>query len=335
MKRSIAWLGSNSEALVALSLALVITVLDVANLTSPGVVGSATLLVLALLSFALLRDRWRRESTERGVAEGMNRLGDLVDDLPAQLRRIADLEDVVERSRMALDEGSAVRAIAGSEVGRALAEARQNTDRWIFKGGTGTYLRAVTMPECIENARRERRALLLRLEILDPTDLALCTRYARLRQSLSNQPDGTGERWTVGRVRNEAYATILAACWYHERFDLLDVTIGLAKTMTTFRWDLSAHRVIITQEDPRSPAALVESGRFFYDCISTELRSSMEQARRVAVEKATDVPLSDEPTVEEVTALFAAIGVDLPESCSHADVEDIVRRAIHASNPYA
>ena len=35
---------------------------------------------------------------------------------------------------------------------------------------SGTYIRAKTLPECVAAARRERRTLIVRLEIIDPTD---------------------------------------------------------------------------------------------------------------------------------------------------------------------
>ena len=63
-------------------------------------------------------------------------------------------------------------------------------------------------------------------------------------------PDRTGEAWTPQRTRKEAFATILAACWYRQRFTFLLIEVGLSKVMTTFRWDLSSNWVIM---DPGGP----------------------------------------------------------------------------------
>jgi len=149
----------------------------------------------------------------------------------------------------ALRDVTTVRILTGGDVGQALEEARRLTDQWMFKGGTGTFLRAVTLPRCVEIARRERRPLRFQIEVIDPSNEEVCTTYTRFRRSLSTRPDGTGEPWTPERTRKESYATVLAACWYLQRFAWLSIEMGLSATMSTFRWDLSTRCVIITQED--------------------------------------------------------------------------------------
>jgi hypothetical protein len=226
-----------------------------------------------------------------------------------------------------------VKTLKGPDIDRAFAEARQHTDRWIFKGGTGTYTRAITLPQCVDNARRERRPLQMRLEILDPTDEELCRKYTRYRTSLSSGPDGTGEPWTLDRTRKESFATVLAACWYQQRFQLLDVSMGLTSTMSTFRFDLSATRIIITQDDPKFPAMMISSESPLYDGYATELRNSLSQARTVPFEKVS--ALFDElPTGSQVREFFARVRLPLPEFYSDEDIRQIIEKAIHAKNPY-
>ncbi|MFC4585621.1 hypothetical protein [Sphaerisporangium corydalis] len=298
-------------------------------------ISGVTLLVLGLLTAAILRDRWRQEPMEETIKENFRTTSGALADLPVRLGNLAHLEAVVESTRRALDDLRVVQALSGAdEIARAHADARRSTDRWMFKGGTGTYVRAVTLPDLVAAARRERRALLVRLEIIDPTLPAVCEAYVRFRRSVSEGPDGTGEFWTVDRTRKESYATILVACWQRERFSLLDIDLGLSATMTTFRWDLSADQVIITVEDPNR-ALMSRRGSFYYDHCATELRSSLDQARRVPIEAAKDAPLSDEPTTDEVRALFRTLGLGLPESYGDKDVDEIIRRAFHAKNPYS
>jgi hypothetical protein len=191
-----------------------------------------------------------------------------------------------------------------------LEESRRQTDQWIFKGGTGTYLRAVTLPRCIENAQRERRPLRVQIEVINPTDEEVCTAYTRFRRSLSTKPDGTGETWTLDRTRKESFATILAACWYLQRFTFLSIDVGLSANMSTFRWDLSSRCVIMTTEDPASPSLMFEKPSPHYRSYSRELASSFSQTHRVALDRA--IQLSDEPTMEETRGLFEALGLNLP-----------------------
>jgi hypothetical protein len=294
MVRFTRWLRANADGVVALLVAVTIGFLAVLDVLGAEKINAAVLLVLALLATTLLRDRQSISRT--------------------------------------LTDTSAVRQLSGDELGQEHAEARRHTDQWIFKGGTGTYLRAVTLRECIEYARREQRPLRVQLEIIDPTDDALCLAYAQFRSSLAPGPDGTGETWTFERTRKESLATVLAACWYRQRFPFLRIEVGLSKVMTTFRWDLSSHSLIMTQ-DP-GPALMFAKGRPYYRAYSRELEASFRQARRIDINKASELRLGDEPTIEETRRLFIKLDLELPHSFADRDVSDVIAKALRAKNPY-
>jgi hypothetical protein len=335
--RSLAWAAKNVDGAIALVLAVVVGVLGVlpdaviSDDVKSQLVSGATLVILALVATALLRDRVRQEPVE----EAMHAASGTLAQLPERLRRLDELETLVAGTRRALQDMSVVRILGSQhEIAQAHAGARRGTDRWTFKGGTGTYIRAVTLPECVAAARREKRHLTIRLEIIDPTDEEVCESYAHYRRSLSDRPDGTGELWTTDRARKESFATVLAVFWHRQRYGLLDIGVGLSSVMTTFRWDLSTHAVIITVEDPNR-AMTARSGTFYYESCDTELRTSFEQARKVPIDRYKAVPLSDEPTIEEVRRLFDRIDLPLPKSFSDRDVVEITRKALRAKDPYA
>lgn len=295
------WISRNADGVLALLIAAtvgILAVLDVfgTNVLGPDTINAAVLLVLALLAATLLKDR--------------------------------------QSASKALTDTTTARQLRGAEVSQELAEARRQTDQWIFKGGTGTYLRAVTLKECVENARTEKRPLRMQLEIIDPADEALCKTYAQFRSSLTPGPDGTGEPWTFERTRKEAFATILAACWYRQRFTFLMIDVGLSSVMTTFRWDLSSRCVIMTQEDPAGPALMFDRDKPYYRAYSRELMASFNQARRVPIDKASDLVLSEEPTVEETRKLFSTLTLELPGSYTDRDVSELIVKALRAKNPY-
>ncbi|MGQ0774016.1 MAG: hypothetical protein ACT4NY_06305 [Pseudonocardiales bacterium] len=321
MPRIIQWIGKNADGLIALVLAGCVAILGLTEVVEGIAVDSAVLLILAVLATTLLRDRVRAGVVEREVAKVLD--------------VVLQLDTKITSTRTALEAAANVRVLAGEEVGQAHADARRQTDAWTFKGGTGTYIRAVTLPQCIAQARREGRPLTVRLEIVDPSNVNACEHYAQFRRSLSNRPDGTGEMWTVDRTRKEALATVLAACWHRQRYRLLTVEVGLSSTITTFRWDLSSRSLIITQPDPREPALLIKRGWVYYDRYATELLTSFEQSTRLPIEQAAKVvPLSDEPSVEEVERLFAALNLPLPSSFDERAINDIIGKAIQAKNPY-
>src|SRR5437868_1328901 len=334
LKRFGSWSAQNADVAIALVLAVVLGVLGLmADLLFKDkipteLISNATLLILALVATALLRDRARQAPVEATITSRE------FTELPRRLGQLDELHDLVAGTRRALNELQLVQVLNQREITLAHAEAREGTSRWSFKGGTGTYLRAVTLPECVIAARKEKRHLTVTVEVIDPLSEEVCETYAHYRRSLSDLPDGTGEMWSAERARKESYATVLAAFWHRQRYGLLDISVGLSATMTTFRWDLSSSRLIMTVEDPNR-AISAKAGTFYFENCDAELRLSMEQARRVPIELYKTVPLSDEPTVEEVEELFRKIRLPLPKAYTDHDVVDVTRKALRAKNPYA
>lgn len=343
--RLLTWLADNADAAIGLTIAVVASVLGVVNVVSPTIISSVTVLMLATLAFIALRDRHRAETSaqlleglitdgQREVRKLLGRSSQALEKMPGA-QQMAEWQETVERMRASLAHASMVQVIPGDEVKHAHTRARLGTDRWVFKGGTGSYLRAVTLPECVEAARQGHRTIKIQFEIVDPTNRDLCSMYASFRASL--EPGGdkiTGEMWTPDRIRKEAFATILAACWYRQRYTLLDIAGGLAGVMTTFRMDMSSSYLIITQESSGKPALVIEAGKPHFSAYEQELQSSFRQARFVELSLAREVPLSDEPTVDEGRRLFARLGVALPSTFTDKDVIDIIGKALRPPNPY-
>ncbi|MFC5724002.1 hypothetical protein ACFP1Z_27930 [Streptomyces gamaensis] len=308
IENAVAWTVRNLDAVVAMGAALIIGLLEIFDHhLDPSIGSGATLLVLGALVYGTLTER---------------------------RRRMADIHEATTGARMAIEDLTMVRSLSGDELERALDHARQHTDRWVFKGGTGTYLRAVTLPVCAQEARRRRRSLTVKIDIVNPADDQACAAYARFRQTFASRLDVTPppEPWSAERTRKESYATVLAACWHRQRLDTLEIDVHLSSVVPTLRFDLSDEYLIITQDDPRRVNLLVEKNRPLYDYYVTELHQHREQA--VAVSLLGAEPLSEEPTVDEVHRLFESINLPLPASLTDGDVSEIVEKALHAENPY-
>lgn len=355
MKRIFTWLADNADAAIGLTLAIVVSVLGIINAVPAYVIANATVLMLATMAFIMLRDRQRAETAARLIQESneatagrldgsmtaaqreLRRLSgtaqQLLDTLPGAAEVSAWRESVAQVGE-ALVHSAFVQVVPGDDLRHIHTMAREGTDHWVFKGGTGAHLRAVTLPQCVQAARHAQRTFDLQFEVIDPTNRDLCALYARFRASLEPHGDAAGEEWTVDRIRKEAFATILAACWHRQRYTLLKIEGALSPVMTTFRTDMSASHVIIAQETPRSPALVVEAGKPHFSAYEQELRSSFEQGTPVALEQARDFFLSDEPTVEEGRRLFSRLGIGLPSTFRDTDVSDIIVKAIKPRNPY-
>ncbi|HVB42796.1 MAG TPA: hypothetical protein VNF47_08855 [Streptosporangiaceae bacterium] len=331
MARLWEWLGKYADSGLALILAIGVGILALADIVGTNDVNGAILLCLGLVAASTLRNRAHDEAMEGQLQDVLRSTSDMLTGLPA---RLDDLESTVEGTRRALTENSYIRVLHGAEVGRALEEARRNTDRWVFKGGTGTFLRAMTLPECVGIARNRKHTLAVQIEILDPTDNRLCAAYALFRRSLTDRPDATGEIWTTERTQKEAFATVLAACWYRQHFSFVTIDVGLSAAMTTFRWDMTPHRLIITQEDPQFPAMMMEPGKYYYEIYCRELMTSLRQARQVPIAQVSYTELSDEPTVGEARKLFVDLDLPLPRAFTDRDVAVIIGKALQPKNPY-
>lgn len=317
MKRLLAWSVGNADVLIALTLAVLVSALDVLGIASTAAVQNATVTTLAVVAFVLLRDRMRSDVKDKAVHDAVLATG-------------AGLHELTE----SLQRRSAVRVVVGAEFNRLLAEARRDTDRWVFKGSTGAYVRAITLPECIQQARRNRRALMVRLEILDPTNERLCARFVQLHQRLAVRPDSPERKWTMDGTRREVFATILSSCWHQQRYELLDINIGLSSVISTFRYELSSGSLIITQRGPDFPATVIENGSLSYDCWNTELYASLQQSRVVPMDRAKSIELSDEPSIDQIRDLFRGLNIELPPEYDDAVLGEIRRMALQVTDPY-
>lgn len=145
MKRRIIMFAQNVDALVPLVLGVAVSVLGLLDVATPHVVDNSILIVLAVLSFALLRDRWNKDSTERDARELSGETLSVIKALQAKTAPLAELDRLVTRMHVTVEGLAAVKTLKGVDIDRAFVEARRHTDRWSFKGGTGTYTQAVRL----------------------------------------------------------------------------------------------------------------------------------------------------------------------------------------------
>ncbi|PZG06977.1 hypothetical protein C1J01_41850 [Nonomuraea aridisoli] len=302
---------TNIDLGIVLLVGAVVSVLDLLEVLSEENADQLILPVLALLAFVWIRDR--------------NRQARVAD-------QIAILGRTTEGMWRLLSSGDSVKSLNGAAITRLLAEAREGSDMWLFKGGTGTYIRAVTLPECIERAKRTRSKMRFLLELLDPTNEALCDSYTQLHRNLAG--DGAEEKtWTALGTRKDVYSTILAACWFRQHNShLLDLKIGLSGTISLFRCDLTSHNLVITQRGPEFPGLAIPRDSPHYNPWYVELENSLNQTRLLEVGKAP--PLSSPPTVAETRRLFEVLDIPLTDDFKDSDVADIARAALSRIDPY-
>ncbi|MFI0978796.1 hypothetical protein ACH4SP_17565 [Streptomyces sp. NPDC021093] len=307
LERTVTWVMRNVDVVVAAAIALTIGLLDIfGDVLTGDVVSGATLLVLGALAIGSIVER---------------------------VRQPASIQEALAGTRRALEDQAMVSSLIGSQVGDALRDARLHTHLWYFKGGTGTYLRAVTLPQCVAAAKVQRSQLTIKIDIVNPDDEQACTAYARFRQMFAGQRDAANAAlWTKDRVRKEAYATVLAACCYRQQLATLEIAVHLSSVVSTLRFDLSETCLVITQDDTSRTNLLIRRGQPLYDYYVTELHQSREQARELDLRLAPS--LAPEPTVDEVRELFEQVRLPLPRAFTDSDIGEVIVKALHAEDPY-
>jgi hypothetical protein len=334
--RKIRWFAENSDAFAALILGLTAVMLGLFSTVKQDVLDNCILGTLAVLSFALLRDRWTRDSADQATRDASERVIETLAPLQSALPALQDLKQSVERMNATVGGLATVETLVGTAaLEPVFAQAREDTTHWTFRGGTGTYTRAMTLPVCIAKASESmpRRELEIRLLILDPLNVPLCAMYSEYRSTIPRL-DGTGELWTTDRTQKESFATVLAAGWHRRSYGLLNISVFLMSMMSTFRYDLSDSKLIITQDHPEFPAMVISRENPHYYAYATEINKSQQQARQVIIE-GHQARLTAPLTEAKVRQFFIDVGVPLPDSFTGGDVRQIIQKATHAKNPYA
>jgi hypothetical protein len=313
----VGYVHEGADSLLALLVALVFAVLGPLGLVSQAAINGSILGTLAVIAIIMLRDRGNAKSLSQKTRD---ELRGLVTETRDEVRRLAA-------------DSATVQILRGTEVQEAHAKARAKTDHWYFKGGTGTYLRAVTLKECLQD---RRRPMAFRIEIIDPRDVEACRRYDNFRLTRSSGTNRAGDSWRAGQARLESYATVFAACWYNQHSDFVTIRVGLTRTASTFRYDMSSNHLIITRDDPELPAELIPQQAPLFSAYDRELKASFDQAEHVDVERVPHkVSLSEDPGPGEVKTLLEALGLIPPEQpLSDDEAAVILEKALQARNPY-
>jgi hypothetical protein len=335
--RKILWFAENSDALAALLLGLTAVMLGLFSTVNQDVLDNCILGTLAVLSFALLRDRWTSDSADQATREAVKKVIEACAPLQSTSTDLENLKLSVDHISMTVEGLATVETLKGTRLLEPVfAQAREETAHWTFRGGTGTYTRAMTLPECVAKARDRvpHRGLDVRLQILDPLNVPLCAMYAEYRATVPPRVDGTDEPWTTDRTQKESFATVLAAGWHKRSYSLLNIGVYLMSTMSTLRYDLSDSMIIITQDHPQFPAMVISKNNPHYYAYVTEINTSQQQARSAAIE-GPHMQLTDPLTEDKVRQFFIDAHLPLPDSFTEGDVKQIIDKAIHAKNPYA
>ncbi len=227
--------------------------------------------------------------------------------------------DVVRRA--------SITTVDPKEISTLLRAAIEPTDKWWFRGGTGRYLRAVTLPQMGKLTRDTSSGKELHVQLIDPRNEGLCQQYANYRRGLHSAKDG--EQWTSDRVRKEVYATILSLFVKAGEYPLLNIQLTLLPLFSSFRLDLSSRYVILTKEDPRAPGLRCDIDSEFYIAYRDDLLLTARQGTEIEL-----TPISTNLDLASVRRHFANLALGL-DSLSDNFLQSVIQMSKSPVNPYA
>ncbi|MDS0136323.1 MULTISPECIES: hypothetical protein [unclassified Amycolatopsis] len=288
---------------------------------------AATLATLAILGFSLFKQAMRQEVNDQRVVElarSMDAVKNGIDEVETTLTTNSTMGELTTRAAKQ----------------KAFETAMITADMWQFRGGTGSFTRAWTLPALAARARESSTGTHWRvqLQILDPQNLTRCREYAEYRAKLSRRPGTTGEpTWTTEHVQTSCLATIFAAHW-HQQHEFLVVEIRLRSEFSTLRHDISPESIIITNEDSHFPAlhirrlddasALYHAYRADFDLSFASLEPGLKARSdiRVPADK-------DQVTDDDVFRVLRDVGI--AEQTFHGlSLTSVRELALRSSSPY-
>ena len=287
---------------------------------------AATLACLAVLGFSSFKQSLRQE-----------RQTETFESLGESARATSDGVQAIQRTLL-LNESVAGLLTTKSRK-EAFEHAMSGANGWQFRGGTGSFTRAWTLPNLARHARERGGGThwKVQLQILDPENDDCCRQYAGLRSKLArHRTPPSNTMWTTEDVKHMCLATSFAAHWYQQN-EFLFVEVGLRHELSTLRYDISSTVVITTNEDSRFPATQIrrtDSSSGLYELYCADFEVSFNSIRKLPTTSEVALPPSVDLLDEEhVLRLLRDIGIK-ESTLESLSMRSILQLALHAKNQY-
>ena len=228
------------------------------------------------------------------------------------------------------EKQSVVATLPQPQIAPTLVNAARTTRYWHFKGGTGTFLKAITLPVLADTAAREIANIHITIQIIDPRDAELCKRYASIQRLTRNRSPVENVDWDALLVRRQSLATLLAVFVYADEEPRLKIGVFLHNRVSHFRYDMSDDVLVITREHPTAPALKYSRG-YFYETYKAELELEQGQCFRVAYPDGKKIS-RDDLTPDMARALLREI--NMAHNVDDEDLKFALQYLRHPHSPY-
>lgn len=163
-----------------------------------------------------------------------------------------------------------VRQVAAHEIGSGITDLLSSADRWMFRGGSGRWLRQTTLPHL--RGIRDRDVDLM-VQLLDPRDETLCRAYAVYRATQRSPADVRPDEDDPRTIQTDLLASIYATAWHSAR-SRMKPTIVLLRTFSPLRYDVGTEGLFVTVASQSAPALFAISSSWYYRSVVDELQQA-------------------------------------------------------------
>ena len=227
-----------------------------------------------------------------------------------------------------------LRQVTSAEINGLLTGELSTTIGWWFRGGSGRWFRNEVLPALAK--RRDAQPVFI--QILDPRDEYLCSRYSTYRSQQRDPADIRHNESDPRAIQADLLACILSAL-VHAAHSRIDEQIVLLRTYSPMRVDMGSSMLLATVASRTAPALMAKANSFFYKSLKDEFESA---AHGHAVLRSTldprQIPRPEQMTAESARLVLAgsqvSVGQEPPTLLLSAfaqakdlDFEDIYRKA--------
>ena len=174
--------------------------------------------------------------------------------------------EVAERSALT----TSVRQVASDQIGVELERLLQDSVDWIFRGGSGRWLRGRTLQHLSIIRDRE---VPLGVQLLDPRDELLCAAYSRYRSRSRDPADVRPGEENPELIRTDILASIYATAWFAAQSRIV-AEVVLLKSFSPLRLDVGTRGLFATVALRSAPGLFAQEQSWYYRSVLDEMRQA-------------------------------------------------------------
>lgn len=222
------------------------------------------------------------------------------------------------------ESGGGLDQLEPNEITKEFEDMLREAQRWRYKGNFGRYERGKVLPTLAGRANAHAS-----INIIDPTNEALCRQHAEYRNSIP--AIDKGRIYDADAVALEVVVTVIHCAWYVATHKVA-IDLYLSSVFDPVRIDSNDDAMILTVEDRRSPALKLIKQHFMYNHFDLQMRYAREQGRHLELGGLAAAQTIAALNVHEVEQYLGGIGMN--DLCTRLTPQAILVACREARNPY-